>query len=90
MLSYLEAVGMLVSDQQRALDFYANQSGFIKINDEEIGEGARWIIVAAPGSQTGLILSKKMITHRDLGQMGPVQLHIRSSKPASFLSDVRL
>jgi len=37
MLKYLESVGIQVSDHQRAIDFYVNQLGFDKINDEDMG-----------------------------------------------------
>jgi catechol 2,3-dioxygenase-like lactoylglutathione lyase family enzyme len=67
MLRYIESVGIQVSDQDRALDFYVNKLGFEKINDEPMGEGARWIVVAPPGSRTGLILSKRIAAQHSGG-----------------------
>jgi predicted enzyme related to lactoylglutathione lyase len=49
-------VGIYVSDQDRALDFYANKLGFEKLVDEPMGGGSRWIEVAPRGAETHLVL----------------------------------
>ena len=49
-------VGVYVSDQDRALDFYVNKLGFEKRLDEPMGPEARWIEVAPTGAETRLVL----------------------------------
>jgi predicted enzyme related to lactoylglutathione lyase len=49
-------VGIFVSDQDRALDFYVNKLGFEKRLDEPMGPEARWIEVAPTGAEARLVL----------------------------------
>jgi catechol 2,3-dioxygenase-like lactoylglutathione lyase family enzyme len=48
-------VGVPVTDQDRALDFYVGKLGFEKVRDLPFGPG-RWIEVAPPGSSTTIAL----------------------------------
>ena len=48
-------VGVPVSDQDRALEFYVGRLGFEKRRDLPFGPG-RWIEVAPPGSPTTIAL----------------------------------
>ena len=48
-------VGVPVTDQDRALEFYVGTLGFEKRRDLPFGPG-RWIEVAPPGSQTTIAL----------------------------------
>jgi catechol 2,3-dioxygenase-like lactoylglutathione lyase family enzyme len=48
-------VGIPVTDQDRALEFYVGMLGFEKRRDIPFG-GARWIEVAPPGSTTTIAL----------------------------------
>ena len=48
-------IGVYVSDQDRALDFYVNTLGFEKRRDEPMGPDARWIEVAPAGAETVLV-----------------------------------
>jgi catechol 2,3-dioxygenase-like lactoylglutathione lyase family enzyme len=43
-----------VTDQDRAVDFYAEVLGFPKRADFEYGDGVRWVEVAHPRATTGL------------------------------------
>ncbi len=49
-------VGIYVSDQDRALDFYVNVLGLEKRIDEPMSPDARWIEVAPAGAETRLVL----------------------------------
>ena len=49
-------VGIYVSDQDRALDFYINVLGLEKRLDEPMSPDARWIEVAPAGAETRLVL----------------------------------
>jgi lactoylglutathione lyase len=46
----VHAIGIPVSDQDRALDFYVGTLGFEKRMDADMGGGRRWIEVAPPGA----------------------------------------
>jgi predicted enzyme related to lactoylglutathione lyase len=53
-------VGIDVSDQDRALDFYTNKLGFEKLMDEPMSPESevRWIEVAPAGAETHVVLFK--------------------------------
>jgi lactoylglutathione lyase len=55
-ITQLRAVGVPVTDQARALDFYAGTLGLEKRLDVPIGEGRRWIEVAPAGAATTIAL----------------------------------
>jgi uncharacterized glyoxalase superfamily protein PhnB len=58
-LTRVRSVGIYVSDQQRALDFYTKVLGCELITDQPMGEGPnapRWIEVRLPNDDTHLIL----------------------------------
>ena len=52
----LHTVGVPVSDQQRALDFYLEELGFEKRLDQPLGDGHRWIEVAPVGAAATIAL----------------------------------
>jgi predicted enzyme related to lactoylglutathione lyase len=56
MITHVKLIGICVSDQARALDFYANTLGFAVVSDQPLGPTARWIEVVPPGSKTRLAL----------------------------------
>jgi lactoylglutathione lyase len=55
-ITELRTVGVPVSDQDRALDFYCDKLGFEKRLDVPYADGKRWIEVAPPGSATTVAL----------------------------------
>jgi len=56
MFTKIGTIGVGVSDQDKALDFYDNKLGFEKIDDQPMSETERWLEVAPPGAQTHLML----------------------------------
>lgn len=54
-ITQVATVGMRVTDQQKALDFYVGELGFEVRRDAPFGEG-RWIEVAPPGATTTVAL----------------------------------
>ena len=56
MITRARTVGVYVSNQDRALDFYVDKLGFEKRTDEPMGPEARWIEVAPAGAETVLVL----------------------------------
>jgi len=58
MISDIRTVGVPVSDQDRAIDFFVGTLGFEKAMDAPLDETTRWIEVAAPGATTSVALLK--------------------------------
>ncbi len=52
----VRTVGIPVTDQNRALEFYVGKLGFDKRLDVPFGDGQRWIEVAPPGAATTIAL----------------------------------
>jgi len=52
----LRTVGVPVTDQDRAIDFYVGTLGFEKRLDVDMGGGRRWIEVAPGGAATSIAL----------------------------------
>ncbi|HYW23847.1 MAG TPA: VOC family protein [Terriglobales bacterium] len=52
----VRTVGIPVTDQERALDFYVGKLGFEKRMDVPFGPGQRWVEVAPPGAGTTIAL----------------------------------
>jgi len=48
MFTKIGTIGVGVSDQDKALDFYVNTLGFEKIDDQPMSETERWLEVAPP------------------------------------------
>ncbi len=59
-ISDIARVIVTVSDQDRALEFYAGTLGLEKRVDVPYGDGLRWIEVAPPGARTAIALSPPM------------------------------
>ncbi len=55
-ITQLGTVGVPVTDQDRALEFYLDKLGFEKRIDVPYGEGERWVEVAPPGAATTIAL----------------------------------
>ena len=56
MITQLATVGIPVTDQDRALDFYKGTLGFEARYDAELQPGMRWIEVVPPGAATSVAL----------------------------------
>jgi catechol 2,3-dioxygenase-like lactoylglutathione lyase family enzyme len=52
----VRTVGVPVTDQDRALEFYVGKLGFAKGIDMAFGPGERWVEVMPPGSPTSIAL----------------------------------
>jgi catechol 2,3-dioxygenase-like lactoylglutathione lyase family enzyme len=60
-------VGIPVSDQDKAVEFFVGRLGFEKRLDARIGASLRWITVAAPGASTTMALIANPDTGADTG-----------------------
>jgi catechol 2,3-dioxygenase-like lactoylglutathione lyase family enzyme len=55
-ITQVHTVGVPVTDQDRALEFYTGELGFETRMDVAFGPGQRWIEVAPPGATTTIAL----------------------------------
>ena len=60
-------IGIPVSDQDKALEFFIGQLGFEKRLDARVSETFRWVTVAAPGASTSVALIANPNTGADTG-----------------------
>ncbi len=49
---------LVVADYEEAIDFYVRAVGFALVEDTDLGDGKRWVVVAPEGEGTGLVLAK--------------------------------
>ena len=56
MISRIHSTTVIVTDQDRALDFFVNTLGFEKISDVPMGPEMRWVTVRPAGASTELAL----------------------------------
>jgi catechol 2,3-dioxygenase-like lactoylglutathione lyase family enzyme len=56
MIKMVRMVGINISNQQRALDFYTGKLGFEVHIDQPMGGNQRWIELRVPGSDTHVTL----------------------------------
>jgi len=56
MIKKLKFVGIPTANQERALAFWTDKIGFRIVTDQPMGEGKRWIELAVPGAETGVVL----------------------------------
>jgi lactoylglutathione lyase len=61
------AVGIPVSDQDKAVEFFTGLLGFEKRLDMRMGQDFRWVTVAAPGASTSVALITRPDTGADTG-----------------------
>jgi catechol 2,3-dioxygenase-like lactoylglutathione lyase family enzyme len=57
MISHIHATTIVISDQDKALDFYVRVLGFEKTEDAPMGPTMRWLTVAPKGAATHIALS---------------------------------
>lgn len=60
-------VGIPVTDQDAAVEFFVGTLGFEKRLDARVGESFRWVAVAAPGASTMVALIASQDTGADTG-----------------------
>jgi catechol 2,3-dioxygenase-like lactoylglutathione lyase family enzyme len=57
MISHIHATTIVVSDQDKAIDFFVNVLGWEKTMDSPMGPHMRWVTVAPKGAATNISLS---------------------------------
>jgi catechol 2,3-dioxygenase-like lactoylglutathione lyase family enzyme len=54
----LALTALLVREYDEAIDFYVRRVGFALVEDSDMGDGKRWVVVRPPGGQGGLLLAR--------------------------------
>ena len=57
-MARISLTALLVADYDEAIGFYVGKCGFELREDTQMGAGKRWVVVAPPGGETGLLLAK--------------------------------
>src|ERR1700712_378244 len=57
MITHIHATTIVVSNQDKALDYYVGVLGFEKTEDAPMGPSMRWLTVAPKGASTHIALS---------------------------------
>jgi catechol 2,3-dioxygenase-like lactoylglutathione lyase family enzyme len=58
MAQHLALISLLVRDYDEALAFYVGKLGFSLVEDSELGDGKRWVVVAPGAAGTRFLLAK--------------------------------
>ncbi|OSQ30584.1 VOC family protein [Thalassospira sp. MCCC 1A03138] len=58
-MPHIGLVSLVVADYDDAIDFYVNKVGFELIEDTDMGNGKRWVIVGPKGARESLLLLAK-------------------------------
>jgi catechol 2,3-dioxygenase-like lactoylglutathione lyase family enzyme len=59
MKQQIGALALLVTDYDEAIAWYTRALGFALVEDTDLGDGKRWVLLAPPGSsETRLLLAK--------------------------------
>jgi catechol 2,3-dioxygenase-like lactoylglutathione lyase family enzyme len=82
----ITTVGVPVTDQDRALDFYVGILGFEKRLDAPLPTGQRWIVVAPPGSPGPTIALECAAENRPAG----IETGIRLTTPDAEVAHAAL
>lgn len=70
LITGLDYATVLVKNQEVSLRFYTEVLGFEKADDEQYGNGQRWLSVRAPGAQTKLVLFTDPHAHEEAEEEG--------------------
>ncbi|MEF2073787.1 VOC family protein [Consotaella aegiceratis] len=65
----LALVTLLVRDYDEAIAWFQSRLGFRLVEDGDLGDGKRWVVIAAPGCDTGLLLARA-VGPEQLGRVG--------------------
>lgn len=62
MRQHIGYIALLVRDYDEAISYFTGQLGFGLVEDTDLGNGKRWVLVAPPGSRETCILLAKAVT----------------------------
>lgn len=66
----IASVALVVDDYDDAIDFYIHKLQFELVEDTDLGDGKRWVLIAPPNSQGTKLLLAKASTHEQQRSVG--------------------
>jgi catechol 2,3-dioxygenase-like lactoylglutathione lyase family enzyme len=63
-------VALLVRDYDEAISYYTERLGFEIVEDSDLGDGKRWVLVAPPGSTETRLLLARAASNREASLIG--------------------
>ncbi|HMT20293.1 MAG TPA: VOC family protein [Promineifilum sp.] len=70
MARHIGAVTLVVRDYDEAIDYYTAALGFDLIEDADLGEGKRWVLVRPPGGAGTCLLLARAVNPEQTGRIG--------------------
>lgn len=70
MTQTIAAVTLLVPTYDAGITFYVEALGFTLVEDTDLGEGRRWVLVAPPGARETRLLLAEAATHAQRARIG--------------------
>ncbi|NOU47780.1 MAG: VOC family protein [Bacteroidales bacterium] len=70
MNQYIAKICLLVGDYDEAIEFYTKKLGFTLLEDIEMGESKRWVVIAPKGQGGCSLLLAKASNERQVSQIG--------------------
>ena len=70
MHQHLGAVTFLVKDYDEAIAFFVGKMGFDLVEDADLGDGKRWVLVCPPGAEEMRLLLAKAATPVQQAKIG--------------------
>lgn len=58
-IQHIGAIPLVVDNYDDAIEFYTNKLQFLLVDDVDLGDGKRWVLVSSPNSNgTNLLLAE--------------------------------
>jgi catechol 2,3-dioxygenase-like lactoylglutathione lyase family enzyme len=70
MIQKIAHISLLVNDYNEAIAFYTQKLNFILIEDTDLGEDKRWVLIAPPGPPGCNLLLAKAATEEQKSRVG--------------------
>lgn len=84
MIKQIGQIMLYVNDQDQAVRFWTEKLGFIKVSENDNGQGLRWIEISpVEGAQTSFVLHNKQL----IAQMQP-ELHLGTPSIILYTDDL--
>lgn len=77
MIKGIKFVGIPVTDQDRALEFYTKKLGFSIATDQPFNDKQRWIELKIPGADTGVVLFTPEGHEGRIGDFQSISFHTK-------------